>query len=815
MPKIPLYGEGLGPQMKLPTGAGGPSANAGVFAAPSRAMAELGGQVSRAALQYGQSELKIQESKAKIDFDFAMAEKKQATLDKDAELNERIIRGIKDIENDPAYATASDARTAVQLFRDQMLGEIDGLSMTPSQKATLKLSANKSIAIQGINAEQKAYNRGLVESGATMTALIDSKLDLLNSLDPSDPRVAMIKQDIDSYREEAAISGFVSNLPTAYQTRQGTEDAIAGRQTTNVITKENVTEQDLDDQLERLNESFRKGDISDSSLRSNTKILTSKKAAMQLAKNASQPEVLQAFKDIANDITYDESLNYSDLETAVEEAESMTGRFAGLPKKDRPAIVGILKGGMRERGVVEESELAESLTFEAMSSSNTGVVSEKAEQFLERLFQINPAKALEASKKLHAATTAHGYVAGLELASNAEWQDQISAMVRERDSLVDTASAEGATDEDRRAAIVMNEALIIAETKRQSRVAKIKEDPRAYYMRTRARFPRDDGTPQTEENGAGYLNWARSVGIREDELTIFTNEQKEEIAKRISEASPMGKVQIFSEVKQQYPGVSDHLIVQSFRKAGMTVIDNFLMVAANNPVSTDLQVALSFDDKALKELIGDTDVEKNIAAALVEEMMPFNQSVTGTVGTGAYASRVGVGAEGNLGGKEAFVRELNGAALKLAKYYATKGMSAKEAAKMAARIHTSQFVYGYVNNQPIRIPSQNGSITQANADRFAAALSSVVSELSIDQVKLQSGADEATQEIRTGIYLNRVKRKGAWVTNGASTGAYLVDELGVPVLKPNGDRFFIPFDSVSNYAEPSLPDVFSLEDPAA
>jgi len=814
MPKIPLYGEGLGPQMKLPTGAGGPSANAGVFAAPSRAMAELGGQVSRAALQYGQNQLRMQESKAKIDFDFAMAEKKQATLDKDAELNERIIRGIKDIENDPAYTTASDAKTAVQLFRDQVLGEIDGLSMTPSQKATLKLSANKSIAIQGINAEQKAYNRGLVESGASMTALIDSKLDLLNSLDPSDPRVAMIKQDIDSYREEAAVSGFVGNLPTAYQTRQGTEDAIAGRQTTNVITKENVTEQDLDDQLERLNESFRKGDISDSSLRSNTKILTSKKAAMQLAKNASQPEVLQAFKDIANDITYDESLNYSDLETAVEEAESMTGRFAGLPKKDRPTIVSILKGGMRERGVVEESELAENLTFEAMRSSETGRVSTEAEQALERLFQINPAKALEASKKLHAATTAHGYVAGLELASNAEWQDQISAMVRERDSLVDAASAEGATDEDRRAAIVMNEALVIAETKRQTRMAKIKEDPRAYYMRTRKKFP-PQSPSEPGETGAGYLNWARSVGVPEDELTIFTNEQKEEIAKRISEASPMGKVAIFSEVKQQYPGVSDHLIVQSFRKAGMTVIDNFLMVAANNPVSTDLQVALSFDDKALKELIGDTDVEKNIAAALVEEMMPFNQSVTGTVGTGAYASRVGVGAEGNLGGKEAFVRELNGAALKLAKYYATKGMSAKEAAKMAARIHTSQFVYGYVNNQPIRIPSQNGSVTQANADRFAAALSSVVSELSIDQVKLQSGADEATQKTRTGMYLDRVKRKGSWVTNGSSTGAYLVDELGVPVLKPNGDRFFIPFDSVSNYAEPSLPDVFSLEDPAA
>lgn len=65
------------------------------------------------------------------------------------------------------------------------------------------------------------------------------------------------------------------------------------------------------------------------------------------------------------------------------------------------------------------------------------------------------------------------------------------------------------------------------------------------------------------------------------------------------------------------------------------------------------------------------------------------------------------------------------------------------------------------------------------------------------------------------MYLDRVKRKGSWVTNGSSTGAYLVDELGVPVLKPNGDRFFIPFDSVSNYAEPSLPDVFSLEDPAA
>jgi len=775
MPKIPLYNQGQAGGIRLATGSLGPRAGS-EFEAPGRAFASLGESITNIATQFG------------------MAEKNKNTADKDAEISERLAREIKNIENDPAYTTASDARTAVDLLKTRTFSEIDSLDMTPSQKRALRSSAAKNLSIQGLDAEQKAYGRGLQESGKKMTALFDSKLDLLNSMVPGDPRVDLIKADLNNYRQEAELNGFSQYLPDGYKTSQATEDVIAKRQVANVISKENVTETDIDNHAVFLTKQFRSGQISESVFKSGSKTLESKRKSLRLIEAASQSETLQSFKNVANNILYDDDATFTDLEAAKEEAENKTGRFAGLDDADRPAIVSILKSGMAERANIEGAEVAKNLEFAALEVARNGIVSSEAKQNLDRLQKINPVAAEKSAMVLKAASTANKFVGGLELASNKTWAERTADLVKQRDAAVDA----GRKDD----ALVLNDALKTARDLQIERTEAIKKDPKKYYdLNAKGR--------KEEQKGAGYVAWAKSVGLRDDEITLFTVDQQENIKERIEAASPLMKAAIYDEVKSEFPGAPSHIIVQSFRKAGMSVVDNILMVTAGNPVADDLAAAIAYDDKDLKAQIGDVDVEKNIAQHVMNEMSVFNKSITGASQQGPFLNRAGIGAEGNTGGRESFVGEMNAAVLKLAKLYFVKGNDPAKAARMAARVHTSQFVYSEINDQPIRVPAKYG---QADADKFAAGLSQVLKQLRPEQIQLQSGANETEQQIKTDLAVSRIRTKGAWLTTGDSKGVYLVDELGVPVKDRDNKRITIMFANIAGAASvsdiPDLPSEF-------
>jgi len=189
MPKIPVYEQ----QVQLSAGSLGPRAGAGLEA-PGQALASFGKQVGDVAFKFG------------------MMEKEKQVKDKDAENSEKIARDLSAIENDPIYTTASDAKTAVDLYKTKALADIDALDMTRNQKRELLLSATKNIAMFSLQAEQKAFNRGLQESGKNANALIASKLDMINNLSPGDARVEMLQADIDKYRKDAEDNGYAGYL---------------------------------------------------------------------------------------------------------------------------------------------------------------------------------------------------------------------------------------------------------------------------------------------------------------------------------------------------------------------------------------------------------------------------------------------------------------------------------------------------------------------------------------------------------------------------------------------------------------------------
>ena len=69
MPKIPLYNEGRGQAVGLATGSLGPRASSAAFEAPSKALAQLGQQVSQIAFDFGQQEKKDQTRTASIEYE--------------------------------------------------------------------------------------------------------------------------------------------------------------------------------------------------------------------------------------------------------------------------------------------------------------------------------------------------------------------------------------------------------------------------------------------------------------------------------------------------------------------------------------------------------------------------------------------------------------------------------------------------------------------------------------------------------------------------------------------------------------------------
>lgn len=790
MPKIPVYEQ----QVDLAAGSLGPRASA-AFEAPGRALAGLGQQVRETAFKFG------------------MMEKEKQVKDKDAENSEKISRDLTAIENDPIYTTASDAKTAVDLYKAKTLADIDALDMTKNQKRELRLSATKNIAMFSLQAEQKAFGRGLQESGKNANALIDSKMDMINSLTPGDARIEMLQADIDKYRKDAFDNNYAAYLKKDYQDKTSTNDAMSMRLVSGILADESVTEQQVETYETQLGKSYTDAEITEKTYRSTLKILSAKKSAIRAKNKADDPDGIKQFVIMRDDLLFKDGVTYAEIDTLREDIESGRGDYKDVPKEKRRTLLRPVMTELNSRKQQQIGVLSQKIEVQTDQIATTGEVPPEVSANLAELSAIDEVAGQQVGRKVEAGGIAAGYIANMQLASSEDWADNIADLESEYDLAQAKATQEGASQDEIAKALALKDALSIAQKANADRIAAIKENPRGYYN---ANASKAVGVPSeirgAEAGTAEYVEWVRSTGlIREDEITVFTPEQAENLMGRMEGASPVGKRAIYEETKQRMPGVSQRILMQSFKKSGISTVDNLLMVLHTNPIAGDLNAAVLIDDKDLKAQIGDTEVEKNIAAAVSTEMVDFNKSILGSVmDVDGFTSRAAMGAEGAFGGRASFVNDTNKAVLKLARYYvATQGMSASDAAKHAAKVHTDQFSYGDINGQPLRVPKQFGE-----PDRITAGLSAVLD--GIDQkgpdgkylsVQEQNGATPQERLFATEQYVNELKRSGSWMTSADSQGAYMIDMFGNPVKDQDGNRIEIKFNAVSGTTAIAVEDV--------
>ncbi|MEK9918069.1 MAG: hypothetical protein VW496_01635 [Pelagibacteraceae bacterium] len=781
MPKIPLYGR----QVQLGVGQLGQRADSSTFEAPFTAVADFA------------------KSAGDVAYRFIEAERDKQYKDKDAELSERVMRHMNEIENSRDYTTASDAKTAADLFRSNMFNEIDALQMTSKRKRELKLSVGKSVSLMSLQAEQKAHNRGLQESGLNTNTLIESKLELVNKLAPNDPRLEMVRSEINKYRSDARAGGYLAYLAPQYQTEQATTDSIVDRLVTGITADDKVTAERIDSTILSLNASFKKGDVSPSVYKASVNLLNAKKSAIKTLADAADSEELRVAQIARDDILFNNP-TYSALVTLRENIENSEGKFSKVAKEDRPALLAAVNAQINLRKTAEINTLEQRVEVATDTIVRTGEVPAGVSEAITKIMEMDPVRGNKIGRAVKSARTASKYVGGIELASTEVWNENLASLKEKMDTARAQANTPGSTDAQVDEAAALIDAYKFAQKAAADRASAIKSKPREYYNNEIQKLTGVSGKGE----GAGYVNWARSTGlIREDEISVFTKDEAEALMERMKDASPVGMLAIFNEEKERMPGVSSRILIQSFKKAGMDTTDNLIMVLADKPIAGDLRSAMLMDDKDLKNMIADIDVEKNIVAAVTKEMMDFNRSILGsTMEVDSFVSRAAMGAEGSFGGRASFVNDTNKAVLKLAKYYvATQGMSPADAAKKAGQVHRSQFHYSEINGQVLRVPSS--SYTQGDTDKIAAGLSEALNNLMVQQVQQQAGATDAQKKIYTNLFVQKLRMTGSWISTPDSRGAYMIDEFGVPVLNPEGKRISIQFKDIFLGAGLSVSDV--------
>tara|TARA_A100001201_G_scaffold129917_1_gene115481 strand:+ start:1493 stop:3895 length:2403 start_codon:yes stop_codon:yes gene_type:complete len=795
MPRIPLYNQGLGPSQDLASGGLSRQADVGAFTAPGRALASFGNQVSDIAFRFGQEQ------------------QRKEVEDQDVILADEIERNIKTVQNNPDLVNAVQAKANIDAFREKTFSKIDGFNMTQSQKRLLKNSASKRYSLKGIEAEQTAHNRGLGNSAQRASLQIDNELDALNTYPPGDPRAELTRANIKRLRDRAQKGGYVHLLPTGYQTADATENLMAGRQTTALLADQDATEAQIISARDALKKKFTDGDINDSVYRANSNLLENRLEHIKNLGNITDAERLQPFYDNIDDLIFRDDVTYAEIVAEREAIENMTGPYSEIEKGDRRSLISRLSEAENRLSITKSIELSETIAVQKGNTARTGVVTSEAKQALEELQLINPQRAAEQLIELESAQFVFKAVGNTELMTPSDVEERIVAITDEAEEL----RRKGDPADNRRILVLENAAQFAREAEAKRREL-IRNDPKGYYDNYQRSVRGEAGVDpalqaaQGEVAGAGYYAWAQSMGLRDDEISVFSSAESERIIEQFNQASALQKAQIINDVVAQYPGIGEHIVMRSFYKAGMDAGQNLTAFLASSPLSSalaaDLQQALVTDEKDLNQFVtGDT--KEQLTQALIIAMKPFNDSILGVdsaVGI-EYANRTAMTGSGDQSNqRDGFVGEINEAAMKLAKYYVSRGKTPDEAAKMAARVHTSRFVYGDVNGQPLRI--DRGSFNQTEADAIASGLSSWVQEsLNVGSIMLEDGDEQATR-----IVIEDLKRGGAaWITSPDGKSAYLVNQrLGfVPVLNRDGRRITINFSSlptkIGEIAPPTVP----------
>jgi len=456
----------------------------------------------------------------------------------------------------------------------------------------------------------------------------------------------------------------------------------------------------------------------------------------------------EVYKKEALLMTEDETIGLAELKEKQRDANTTSNRYKGLNASQGMQLANIFNERINflENGRIAElnSEAANAV----LQASLTGEVDKASTLIADELRELGrPDAAEQFESDMNVGIQVHARFEPLKITAN---QNVNKALRLAREELNTNPTTERAA--------VYKKLVERVDAMRQA----IAADPVAYLE---AVENRELSIPERIEK-------QKLLGLDETQISPFSKQEFANVKAQADAADGAEAVQIYTQFLGQYANTPyEDMALRSMMANGMTYAENIALFSTDIAASVDLVNAQKIDQKALDTAISSLDYEKSeIYAAVQEELGPWSKSVIGGIADG-YISRTG-----GFGRSEA-VFATQESIFKLAQVYVSRGQDPETAARNAANIIINAYDFQETRNGgEIRVPKiydyKSPEIVNFLDDR-------------LDDMEYLKGTvvTDGKDEIEANQYINEISTMGYWVTNSNDTGVYLVDKLGLKVMK--------------------------------
>ena len=849
MPKIPLYGQGAGPTVKLAVGPLGPKASAEALSAPARQLAALGEQVGRAGRQFASDQIQFQQKKADIEFQLQRAEQDRESVRISNELRRETSAQAVDwnLNNSRNYTTTDAAASAFEeAVTKPTMERIAKLSLSDRQRVTIERDVLNGLTGQFTQAKKNAFNFAREQDTNEHNAFVTNTINGI-SVDSTASELATLTSDLQQRTREAISRGAVvsvkpENIPSLV-VESFTDQRIAGATSIEELqeisagietapvakTVKARLRSAANVKKGRLQKEINDGVIGDINALDPNIVGAENFATAAAAIRAGATQVT-LYGEVPDDDgklvqAYQVDLTGADESMRGRVISALNGLQSVAERELNTSIIDSIRTTMPDMSLSELSAelelvrrgkgLAEGLEgtqLSAVIGILDGEVGRREGQVLTTVQQN--------TKDITASITANrGQVTPETQALINETSDLYGSVGRDAEAsgfvsevaAIQKAGAifggvQFATDREVDAAIVAQTAAV-----RDAPVEQAAEEQATLKALTDMRTARNDamsvdpvGYMESEKGPLSVserINLQRQMGVAEVNIrlasTVEIKSFKEEygFAENYAEKSRIG-----NEFIQKFGAGNETMVLRNLMNQGViSVVDNLIIANPDNAYMFDVDAANaptsieSFKQRLTK------DQRDSTTTAVRSELEEYSNSVIGG-GFDDVLSRTATDK------RAAHVFAMSDIVQNTAMYYQSiSNISPEDAAKKAAEaVIGSQYAFTTVNNKQIRLKKG----LEAAAEPIGTILQNSISEsnrdylTSIIDIPSKVGIESA---ITDEEYVSDLIARGRWVTTTDNSGVYLVDQTGNmvrrkrdPQMPPEAQEEFIivPFNSL-------------------
>ena len=215
MPKIPLYSERTGSAVPTPAGSLGPRMSSQPLVSAALAPTRLVGQAAEAATKFADNEMKFEQEKAKIDFEFAMAEKERDDKRIVREQSTAVAQQMNDLVMRDTSTSTGEFDAMFGSEAESIRESVKGLGYTPRRTELVTNAVEGVLSRARMDGQQKAFARGQEQSSIAANEALNANMRQMATLPGNHPeRQRLLAESIgiiQDGRNEGLKTGYTEN----------------------------------------------------------------------------------------------------------------------------------------------------------------------------------------------------------------------------------------------------------------------------------------------------------------------------------------------------------------------------------------------------------------------------------------------------------------------------------------------------------------------------------------------------------------------------------------------------------------------------